>query len=153
MKSIGVLVVILLLGTCLYFIIEYITGFNMKKFFSKIGKVIFGVFVIAILIYSAKDAFWISNERVEDEAYARQIAEDGLYSADVSYYNKCTGYKNYYELTVELEADEVVKIIFENGGYLDRRHITPSKIDKKGKTLVKNKDGCTEYNVKIKYKQ
>jgi hypothetical protein len=74
--------------------------------------------------------------------------EDGTYSATVDYYNPKTGYSQTYTLDVEVEDCEVVQINFNNGGWLDSDHITPSELDEDGTCTVYGKDGKT-YEIQI----
>jgi uncharacterized membrane protein len=74
--------------------------------------------------------------------------EDGTYSATVNYYNPETGYSQTYTLDVEVEDCEVVQINFNNGGWLDSDHITPSELDEDGTCTVYGEDGKT-YEIQI----
>lgn len=53
---------------------------------------------------------------------------DGAYCADVEYYNPITGTRSTYELDVEVEGGDLVKIDWPNGGWLDETHFTPESI-------------------------
>jgi hypothetical protein len=61
---------------------------------------------------------------------------DGTYCANVDYYNSSTGTRRTYTLNVEVESNEVTKIIFGNGGYLDNRHITPETLSNGGNCSI-----------------
>lgn len=58
--------------------------------------------------------------------------QDGTYCADVEYYNPNTGTRKTYQLNVEVESNEVVKILFPNGGWLDDDHFSPEQLDGNG---------------------
>lgn len=56
--------------------------------------------------------------------------EDGTYCADVEYYYSETGTRNSYTLEVEIESNQLVKIYWPNGGWLDDSHFeTPDISD------------------------
>lgn len=74
--------------------------------------------------------------------------EDGTYCADVSYYNSNTGTSNSYSLNVEVENNELVRIQWPNGGWLDDSHFTPEELDKSGYCSFKSDKGY-EYTVQI----
>ena len=58
--------------------------------------------------------------------------QDGTYCADVEYYNPNTGTRNTYQLNVEVENNEVIKIVFPSGGWLDDDHFSPEQLDRNG---------------------
>jgi hypothetical protein len=74
--------------------------------------------------------------------------EDGVYCADVTYFNPNTGTKSDYVLKVDVAGNKVVKINFGNGGWLDSDHITPKLLDDNGKCTLTT-DRNYEYSVKI----
>jgi hypothetical protein len=74
--------------------------------------------------------------------------EDGTHTATVDYYNPETGYRQTYNLDVEVENGEVVQINFPNGGWLDASHITPEYLDENGTAVIYGEDGKT-YDVEI----
>ena len=61
----------------------------------------------------------------EDSEYGYS---DGTYCADVEYYNPNTGTRNSYDLDVEVEDGELVKIYWTNGGWLDESHFSSEVI-------------------------
>ena len=91
-----------------------------------------------------------SDEEENDEYSSSSDCkfEDGTYSATVDYYNPETGYSQTYTLDVEVEDCEVVQINFNNGGWLDSDHITPSELDEDGTCTVYGEDGKT-YEIQI----
>jgi len=58
--------------------------------------------------------------------------QDGTYCADIEYYNPNTGTRKTYQLNVEVESNDVIKIIFPNGGWLDDDHFYPEQLDRNG---------------------
>lgn len=53
-----------------------------------------------------------------------------------SYYNPNTSARSTYNLEVELENNEVVKVYFANGGWLDSDHMSPEELDSKGHCTI-----------------
>jgi hypothetical protein len=82
------------------------------------------------------------------EGQTEQGFEDGTYCADVEYYNPNTGTSNSYKLSVDVEGNEVVKISFGNGGWIDRSHMTPEELNTAGYCSITN-DKNYEYRVQI----
>ena len=119
----------------------------------KIKKWLVNITVIVAFLIAARFVFFTSNEEVNDSKYSEQIFEDGKYTAGVNYKNKCTGHRNYYDLTVIIEGDYLTAIIFDNGGSIGKSKIHTEKVDTKGKVLVKSKDGCSEYDIQIQHKE
>lgn len=54
--------------------------------------------------------------------------DDGTYCAEIDYYYAETGTSSTYTLEVEIENDELTKIYWPNGGWLDDTHFTPPDI-------------------------
>ena len=54
--------------------------------------------------------------------------DDGYYCAEVSYYYSKTGTNSLYTLKVEIENNELVKIYWPNGGWLDNSHFSSPTI-------------------------
>lgn len=93
------------------------------------------------------------SDEEENDEYSSSSGckfEDGTYSATVDYYNPETGYSQTYTLDVEVEDCEVVQINFNNGGWLDSDHITPSELDEDGTCTVYGEDGKT-YEIQIDF--
>lgn len=53
---------------------------------------------------------------------------DGVYCAEVDYYNPSTGTNSSYDLDVEVEDGELTVIYWPNGGWMDNSHFTPEDI-------------------------
>lgn len=54
--------------------------------------------------------------------------KDGIYCAEVEYYNSSTGTRRTYDLDVEVEDGELTIIHWPNGGWLDDTHFYPEDI-------------------------
>jgi len=73
---------------------------------------------------------------------------DGLYCAIITYQNSRTGTSSEYELKIEVENNELSKILWPNGGWLDQDHFHPVEFDKDGYCeFVSDKD--YEYTIQI----
>ncbi|MFN3020137.1 hypothetical protein ACK1KB_03995 [Chryseobacterium sp. TY3] len=53
---------------------------------------------------------------------------DGIYCAEVQYYNPNTGTRSNYDLNVEVENGDLTVIHWPNSGWLDSSHFYPSSI-------------------------
>ncbi len=62
--------------------------------------------------------------------------EDGYYCAKVHYYNPNTKDESNHHLTVQIENDKVVKLIFPKGGWLDEDHFDAPKLNRLGDATV-----------------
>jgi hypothetical protein len=74
--------------------------------------------------------------------------DDGIYKANVSYYNPETAYSTRYTLDVEVEDCYVIKIKFPQGGWLDKDHITPDELDSDKTVRIKGERGRI-YDIEI----
>ena len=72
---------------------------------------------------------------------------DGDYCAEVEYYNPNTRTESSYTLTVEVSNNEIVKIDFPNGGYMDDE-ISDGTLDSSGEAKFTNHKGY-QYRVKV----
>ena len=72
---------------------------------------------------------------------------NGDYCAIVEYFNPKTKTESTYTLSVQVENNELVKLYFPKGGWLDDSHFTPPKI-KNGKAKITTYDN-RKYEVKI----
>ncbi|HEY8959043.1 hypothetical protein [Chitinophaga sp.] len=57
---------------------------------------------------------------------------DDIYCAEVAFYNPNTGTHSSYTLTVAVEDNEVTRINFPNGGWLDSEHFSGATLDDQG---------------------
>jgi|GEM_PF-884520 len=93
-------------------------------------------------------------EKAEDEDVKVETTKDndyasGTYCADVEYYNPHTGTTSNYTLNVEVEDNEVTRILFGNGGWLDSDHMTPQELDSDGTCTITSDKGY-RYEIEIK---
>lgn len=88
----------------------------------------------------------------DDSSEGRSILtgkyEDGTYCADVKYHNPNTGTTNRYTLNVEVEDNNLTKIYWGNGGWLDESHFSPEELDSQGYCSFTSDKGY-EYDVQI----
>ncbi|MFN8153825.1 MAG: hypothetical protein U0Y08_06000 [Bacteroidia bacterium] len=77
---------------------------------------------------------------------ATQDFPDGSYCAEVQYENPNTGTQSTYTLTIEVESNEVVKVDFPNGGWMDRDHFSGADLDEDGRASFTSDKG---YNYEI----
>ncbi len=89
-----------------------------------------------------------SDEDASSVQNIDKVFDDGTYCADVEYYNPNTGTKSTYELNVEVENNEVVKILWSNGGWLDDDHFSPEELDEDGSCSFESDKGY-QYTVTI----
>lgn len=89
-----------------------------------------------------------SNEEGEYNGGSFDVAKDGTYCADVTYHNPNTGTEKTYQLNVEIESQELLKIKWPNDGWLDDDHFSPVVFDKGGYTSFTSDKGY-EYSIQI----
>lgn len=63
-----------------------------------------------------------------DEEEEEKEYRNGTYEAEVRGYNPNTGHEGVYTLDVEVEYGELTKIYWNNGGWLDDSHFSPTDI-------------------------
>jgi hypothetical protein len=73
---------------------------------------------------------------------------DGTYCARVDYQNPRTGTHGIYQLNVDVENHEVVKIHFPNGGWLDEDHFIAEQLDENGTCSFTSDKNCN-YTIEI----
>lgn len=84
-----------------------------------------------------------------DDYYSRNEGfEDGIYCADVTYYNPNTGTNNTYTLEVEIENNEIITIYWGNGGWLDEDHFSAEELDGNGYCSFTSDKGY-EYEIQL----
>jgi hypothetical protein len=115
----------------------------MKIFYKQI------IFLLVILLTSCSS----SDEEYYGEEYpiegqTEDGFEDGTYCAEVEYYNPNTGTNSTYTLEVEVEYNEVTKIYFGNGGWMDDDHFSPEELDSDGSCSFTSDMGY-EYTITI----
>tara|TARA_R110000868_G_scaffold93190_1_gene258038 strand:+ start:3376 stop:3936 length:561 start_codon:yes stop_codon:yes gene_type:complete len=69
--------------------------------------------------------YQFNSENVDVE----YIYEDGTYCAEIEYYYHKTGTRSTYTLEVEIIDNELTKIYWSNGGWLDDSHFDPPEIE------------------------
>ena len=74
--------------------------------------------------------------------------EDGTYCALVTYYNPNTGTRRTYTLNVDVENNELVRINWNNGGWLDDSHFSPETLDEDGSCSYTSDKGY-KYDIEI----
>lgn len=77
--------------------------------------------------------------------------QDGKYCADIEVHNWKNDKDSNYKLQVEVENNQIVKIYWSNGGYLDETHFNPSEaeLNKKDKTALFEDDRERMFLVKL----
>lgn len=89
----------------------------------------------------AKDEFSIEGQ-TEDGF------EDGTYCANVTYHNPNTGTTSEYTLDVEVSNNQVIRINWSNGGWMDEDHFSPETLSDTGHCSFESDKGY-EYTVQI----
>lgn len=73
---------------------------------------------------------------------------DDTYCAEVEYYNPNTGTNSSYTLTVVVEDNEVTRINFPNGAWLDNEHFSDATLDDQGLASFTSDKGY-DYEIQI----
>lgn len=112
----------------------------------------FYVLVLLSLVSCRSDHSSYSSNNAQQRSYHSSETEeafpDGDYCADVEYYNPNTGTQSSYTLNVEVEDNELIKIYWPNGGWLDDDHFYPEELDEDGYCEFTSDEGY-EYTVQI----
>jgi len=103
------------------------------------------LFLFFALLFSSCSG---SSNQDYDEYETEESFEDGTYCAYVEYYNPNTGTNSTYTLEVEVESNQVTRIYWSNGGWLDEDHFYPEDLDSDG-TCTFTSDNGYEYTVTI----
>jgi hypothetical protein len=74
--------------------------------------------------------------------------EDGMYCANVTYHNPNTGTTSEYTLNVEVSNNQVIRINWSNGGWMDEDHFSPETLSDNGHCSFESDKGY-EYTVQI----
>ncbi|TPG44007.1 hypothetical protein [Flavobacterium pectinovorum] len=97
----------------------------------------------------------VADDESEDENLSEtKNYDDGSYNASVDYYNPKTGYSATYDLDVDVENGEVVRINFPKGGWLDddvhpsESQISPAELNEEGEATMEDENGRT-FEIKI----
>lgn len=94
-------------------------------------------------------AYYDESSYSDEESgdWGNSSIKDGTYEAEVRYYNPSTGTHSTYTLEVEVEDEKLVKIYWNNGGWLDDSHFTPPDIS--DGTASFESDKGYEYEVEL----
>lgn len=95
---------------------------------------------------SSESEIQTENTPIQEEQVHKY--PDGTYCAEVNYYNPNTGTSTKNDFNVDVENNELVKIQFPNGGWLDDSHFTPEELDENGYCSFTNDKGY-KYEVQI----
>ena len=88
------------------------------------------------------------NSNTNYSSYSEEFGyQDGTYCAEVEYYYYKTGTRSTYTLEVEIESNELIKIYWPNGGWLDDSHFYPPDISDGYATFTS--DRGMEYSIQI----
>jgi hypothetical protein len=109
---------------------------------------LFFSFILLLLLSFGCDSNKNYNSETEENDSDEYGYEDGTYCADVTYYNPNTGTKSTYTLEVDVENNELVKIYWSNGGWLDEEDFSVQELDEDGYCSFTNDRGY-EYDVQI----
>ncbi len=104
---------------------------------------------ILILLVSCSDSYYNDEEIEEEDDSTEDVYgyKDGIYCAEVEYYYSKTGTKSNYTLHVEIYNNDLIKIFWPNGGWLDNSHFNPQSISS-GKVDFSSFEGV-DYTVTI----
>jgi hypothetical protein len=82
------------------------------------------IIVILIICLGCKPSNKTSNSYSNESYYEGEYIAygDGTYCAEIEYYNPKTSAHSSYTLPIEVEDEELIKINFSNGGWLDESH-------------------------------
>ena len=107
----------------------------------------FYIFCSLLLFISCKQTSKSSEEYSANSSEEIQGYEDGEYCAEIDYYYSKTGTRSTYTLKVDIENNELTKIYWPNGGWLDSSHFYPPDISD-GYASFESDQGV-EYDVRI----
>jgi hypothetical protein len=88
------------------------------------------------------------HDETATEEVSTSLYPDDTYCADITYHNPKTGTRHTYTLNVEVESNQMIKIYWGNGGWLDDSHFTPEELDGNGECSFVSDKGY-EYEIKI----
>jgi predicted RNA-binding Zn-ribbon protein involved in translation (DUF1610 family) len=89
-----------------------------------------------------------SQDEFSIEGQTEDGFEDGTYCANVTYHNPNTGTTSEYTLDVEVSNNQVIRINWSNGGWMDEDHFSPETLSDTGYCLFESDKGY-EYTVQI----
>jgi len=97
-------------------------------------------------------SFQACKKHGNDSTFINEVQYEfvqGVYCADVTYYNPKTGTQNTYSLNVEVENHEITVIHWPNGGWLDDSHFSPQELDPSGSCSFTSDHGY-QYDIQIR---
>lgn len=104
-------------------------------------------FLFFIILIGCKKA----NSSYQPEYVLNNYEEDGYpdgtYCSEIDYYYSETGTSSTYTLLVEIENNELIKIHWPNGGWLDDSHFTPPDISSGEASFTS--DRGVDYTIRI----
>jgi len=114
------------------------------------------IFLFICLVLACGDASQSSTYKNDDENSSQLDGEpkkngtyaDGTYCSDVEYYYSETGTRSNYQLNVDVENNEVVKIHWPNSGWLDEDHFRAESLDGDGSCSFRTDKGV-QFSIKI----
>jgi len=107
-----------------------------------------GMFLLCCSQRDGKTTYDEENESLETTEEVENKYPDGTYCAEVTYYNPNTGKESHYLLAVEVENNEIIKIEFPNGGWMDTDHFNNAELDDNGSTSFTSDKGY-DYEIQI----
>jgi flagellar biosynthesis GTPase FlhF len=103
---------------------------------------------ILVYIFFIVPFFFVNcNNSSSGQSLIESGYSDGSYCAEVQYYYSETGTRTNYTLLVEINNNELVKIHWPNGGWLDNSHFSPPNITNGYAQFTS--DRGVDYTVKI----
>lgn len=109
---------------------------------------VIGLLIILFFLFTCDNKLNNAEKEFPIEGQTAEGFEDGIYCAEVDYYNPNTGTSSEYTLEVEVKSSEVTTIYWRNGGWLDEDHFTPELLDEQGSCSFTSDRGY-EYTVQI----
>lgn len=89
-----------------------------------------------------------AREEFSIEGQSEDGFEDGTYCANVTYHNPNTGTTSDYTLDVEVSNNQVIRINWSNGGWMDEDHFSPETLSDTGHCSFESDKGY-EYTIQI----
>ncbi|MCO5249692.1 MAG: hypothetical protein M9887_12175 [Chitinophagales bacterium] len=142
---------------------------KFKKSMSKAGHFLFIICSMLLISCSHKkdtvttsnsDVNYIDEDLLESKANLLPVdttkkevedrkIKDGVYTADIEYYNTTTGVNTLYVTKVHVENGYLKVVKWPDGVWLASEYFEPEKIKKDGTCIIKNVSGKYENRVRI----
>lgn len=111
-------------------------------------KFLLTAFHLIFLILLLNSCFDNNGYNTDENSVSEEVGyKDGTYCAEVDYYYSNTGTSSTYTLEIEIEDNNLIKIYWPNGGWLDDSHFSPPDISN-GKATFESDKGV-EYTVRV----